>query len=173
MRLLSVNVGKAQPIATKSGSTGIFKVPQPGTVHIGPLGLKGDAIVDTKHHGGPDQAVYLFGQPDYDWFAQSENRPMHPGLFGENLTVSELESATVRVGDRFDIEGVLLEITYPRIPCVTLAARLGDPTFVKRFHAAKRPGVYARVLKPGFVEAGMTLMWEKAASDAPLAIDLM
>jgi MOSC domain-containing protein YiiM len=173
MELLSVNIGQSRPIATKSGSTGIFKEPQPGPVHIGALGLEGDTIVDTEHHGGPDQAVYLFGQPDYGWFAHSENRSMHPGLFGENLTISDLESAKIRVGDRFQIGDVLLEITWPRIHCVTLAARLGDPSFVKRFHAAKRPGVYARVLTEGFVQAGMVVEIIPAPQDAKLAIDLM
>ena len=42
----------------------------------------------------------------------------------------------------------------PRIPCVTLAARMGDPTFVKRFRRAERPGVYCRVITPGAVNAG-------------------
>jgi MOSC domain-containing protein YiiM len=47
---------------------------------------------------------------------------------------------------------VLLEVTAPRIPCATLAARMGDPTFVKRFRKAERPGLYCRVIETGTVQ---------------------
>jgi MOSC domain-containing protein YiiM len=52
----------------------------------------------------------------------------------------------------------MLEATSPRIPCATFAACMGDPRWVKRFHAAGRPGVYARVLRTGAVEAGMEVI---------------
>ena len=64
-----------------------------------------------------------------------------PGTFGENLTISELESAPLAIGDRLHISGVILEVTAPRIPCWKLAQRMGDPGFVKRFRAAERPGL--------------------------------
>jgi MOSC domain-containing protein YiiM len=31
---------------------------------------------------------------------------------------------------------------------------MGEPTFVKRFSAAERPGFYCRVIEPGVVQAG-------------------
>ena len=77
-----------------------------------------------------------------------------PGTFGENLTIAGVETAQALIGDRLAIGDVLLEVTSPRIPCVTLAARMGDPGFVKRFRAAERPGFYCRVLQEGFVRAG-------------------
>ena len=49
---------------------------------------------------------------------------------------------------------MVLEVTSPRIPCVTLAARMGDPAFAKRFRQAARPGVYCRVIREGDVRAG-------------------
>jgi MOSC domain-containing protein YiiM len=156
LRLLSVNVGRASPIegAGKSGRTGIFKRPVLGPVEILSGGLAGDAISDTKNHGGPDQAVYVFGAPDYAWWAEDLGRGLAPGTFGENLTVSELESARVCVGDRLRIGQVVLEVTAPRIPCLTLAVRMGDPAFLKRFRRAERPGVYCRVVMEGEVRAG-------------------
>ena len=71
MKLLSVNVGKVQPIqnAKPSGKTGIFKQPRTEPVMITALGLEGDAIVDTQNHGGVDQAVYVFTAPDYAWWS--------------------------------------------------------------------------------------------------------
>ena len=40
---------------------------------------------------------------------------------------------------------MLLEVTSPRIPCVTLATRMGDPQFVKSLRKAERFGLYCRV----------------------------
>ena len=123
-------------------------------------GLANDAILDKANHGGVDQAVYIYTLPDYDWWSAELGRPCDPGLFGENLTVSGLESASVCVGDRYRIGDVLLEVTSPRIPCSTFAARMGDSQFVKRFMAGKRPGIYCRVLETGSVKAGVVIAAE-------------
>lgn len=173
MKLTSVNVATPQPIDGKSGLSGIFKLPQSGPVAIHPLGLENDAIVDTENHGGLDQAVYIYGLPDYDWWAEQLGHEVPPGTFGENLTFSELASASIRVGDQFEIGEVLLEVTYPRIPCVTLARRMNDPKFVKKFHKARRPGIYARVLREGSVAAGMDVLHRPADADALLAVAMM
>ena len=58
------------------------------------------------------------------------------------------------VGDRLLVGEVILEVTAPRQPCNTLAARMGDPYFVKRYRAAERPGLYCRVIKAGWIQAG-------------------
>lgn len=157
-KIVSVNVGAATPFEhTTPGITGIFKQPQSGPVAIGPYGLKDDAICDTKHHGGLDQAVYLYGVPDYDYWAKEIGRPLKPGTFGENLTVANLESGKICIGDHFTLGSLILEVTSPRIPCRTFAARMDDKMFVKKFLAANRPGIYCRVLADGKVEAGNTL----------------
>lgn len=157
MRLLAVSIGKAEYIPGHKALTGICKHAVAGPVAIGAYGLERDAVMDTRNHGGLDQAVYLYGQPDYDFFAAALGRALAPGLFGENLLVSGLESRRIHIGDRFEIGDVLLEATSPRNPCATFAARMGDPHWVKSFHAAGRPGVYGRVLRPGPVEAGMAV----------------
>lgn len=156
MKIISVNAGRATalPIKNKPRMTGIFKTPVDGAARIGSLGLQGDAVCDTRHHGGVDQAIYVFGAPDYEWWSAELGRELPPGTFGENLTISGLESATLSVGDRLIMDEVVLEITSPRIPCGTLAARIGDPQFVKRFRFAERPGVYCRVIREGTIRAG-------------------
>lgn len=156
MNVLSVNVGQALPLANAKsvGKTGIFKQAQAEPVWVGTLGLTGDAICDTENHGGPDQAVYIYGAPDYAWWEETLGRPLAPGTFGENLTISDFASAEYAVGDRLEIGDVVLEITAPRLPCVTLARRLNDPAFLKQFRAAERPGVYCRVPRAGPVAAG-------------------
>ncbi len=155
MRLLSVNVGRAELLpGTREPRTGIMKRPQAKPVRINRLGLADDAICNTRHHGGPDQAVYLYGQPDYDWWSATLDHELPPGTFGENLTVADMASASIHIGDRFTIGAVVLEVTSPRIPCATLAARMGDKRFVKQFTKAERPGVYCRVMQEGEVRAG-------------------
>jgi MOSC domain-containing protein YiiM len=155
MKIVSVNIGR--PVKkdwTKSGSTGIYKQPVEGAVPVGKLGLERDAICDLKHHGGEDQAVYLYGQPDYEFWSQELGRELEPGTFGENLTVEGLESAKICIGDRFVNGSLVMEVNSPRIPCNTFAQRMGDKLFPKKFLAANRPGVYCRVLSDGWVQAG-------------------
>lgn len=156
MNVISINIGKEQPIgdAGKGGTTGIFKQPVSCPVRVTALGLSGDTICDLENHGGPDQAVYLYGAGDYDWWSQTLGQNLAPGTFGENLTISELESADYCVGDRLMMGEVILEVTSPRIPCGTLSARMGDQQFVKRFRDAERPGLYCRVIQTGMLTAG-------------------
>jgi MOSC domain-containing protein YiiM len=156
MRLLSVNVGRkeTQLKGDEIETTGIYKVPVTGPVEIGVLGLEPDFICDKKNHGGPDQAVYVYGSTDYDWWNVELGRPLEAGTFGENLTISDLGSASIHIGARLRVGTVLLEVTAPRIPCSTLAARMRDPEFVKKFRRAERPGLYCRVIERGRLQSG-------------------
>jgi MOSC domain-containing protein YiiM len=156
MKILSVNIGekRRQPKGDGFETTGIFKIPTREPVRIGALGLPGDVICDVKDHGGPDQAVYLYGVPDYAWWSEQLGRQLEPGTFGENLTLSEFESAGYSIGDRLQVGTLVLEFTAPRIPCSTLARRMGDPLFVKKYRAAERPGMYCRVIQEGTIQVG-------------------
>ena len=141
-------------------------------VEITTGGLVGDTIVDTKNHGGPDQAVYIYGQVDYAWWSVVLGQDLPPGAFGDNLTISELESASFSVGDRLQVGKVILEVTAPRIPCVTLATRMGDPSFVRRFRAAERPGLYCRVIEEGFVQPNDLVVLIPRSGEAVPVIEL-
>ena len=158
--LVSVNIGTPTVQAGSSAATGIEKVPRAGPVMIDEAGLVGDAIMDRTHHGGQDQAVYLYVASDYDWWMEELGTPIEPGTFGENLTFSGIDGQRLAIGDRFVLGDVVLEITYHRTPCATFARRMGDPKWVRRFHRAGRPGAYARVLTPGIVEARMPATYD-------------
>lgn len=174
MRISSVNVGRERPIqnAKPSGKTGIFKEATTEPVRVTSFGLAGDHISDTKNHGGVDQAVYVFGVPDYDWWSDALGKKLASGTFGENLTVSGFESGEAFIGDRLWIEAVVLEVTAPRIPCVTLAARMQDPVFLKRFRRAERPGVYCRVIREGEVRAGDSVTLERYDGEKVSAVEV-
>lgn len=153
MTLLSVNLGKPRPDGDRKAKTGIDKKPTDGAF-VGTLGLEGDAVLNKRHHGGPDQAVYLYAAEDYAWWSAELGYELEPGTFGENLTTEGLDVTGLAVGDRLTLGGVVLEATAPRIPCATLERRMGQEGFVKRFLAARRPGAYLRVLRPGALRAG-------------------
>jgi len=174
MKLISVNIGKEGTVQRKlyKEKTGIFKIPAKGAVQITKLGLAGDVIVSKKHHGGPDQAVYIYGDADYDWWRNELDRELAPGIFGENLTISGLESAAFAIGDILHLGEVTLQVTAPRIPCKTFSARMEDPQFVKKFRAAERPGLYCRVLKEGEVKAGDSVRVEKYPHDTVTILDV-
>ena len=134
-------------------------------MEIGPLGLAGDTVWSTKHHGGPDQAVYVYGEDDYAWWAAELGRPLAPGAFGENLTVAHLESTAAIVGDRLHIgSAVVLEVTCGRLPCGTLNAHMGIRAFSRHFRKAARPGLYCRVLETGAVQAGDAVRYERSTT---------
>src|ERR671924_1254812 len=101
MNVISLNLGQERMLQRKDRveRTGIFKFPTQEQVKITKLGLQGDVVFDKKDHGGPDQAVYVYGAGDYEWWARELGRHIAPGTFGENLTISELESAQFNIGD--------------------------------------------------------------------------
>jgi MOSC domain-containing protein YiiM len=163
MHLDSVNLGEERTLQNKNRieRTGIFKFPAEGSVKVTKLGLEGDVIISKKHHGGPDQAVYIYGGADYAWWSDELKKEISPGTFGDNLTISDLESTQFHIGDTIQIGDVTLQVTAPRIPCATFAARMEDPHWVKKFRRAERPGLYCRVIQEGFVKAGDTVSIEK------------
>ncbi len=169
MQVISVNVGSRETVRTgaREAETGIRKHPVP-SAHIGTGGVAGDTIVNETHHGGPDQAVYLYATQDYDWWANELGRDdLHPGLFGENLTVDLGGVGPLRVGDRLTVGEVVLEVTAPRIPCAKFQAVVGEPDWSRTFNAARRHGAYARVLVEGVVEPGTAVELEPGDSSYP------
>jgi MOSC domain-containing protein YiiM len=164
MQLHAINVGLPAIVDLGAGpeSTAIFKASVDGPVRIDTEGLDGDGVGDTRHHGGPDQAAYLYFGADYAHWEDLLGRPLEPGVFGDNLTIAgstglstSMSSQDLWVGDRLAIGPVTLEVTAPRIPCGTFARRMElPPGFIDRFRGELRPGVYTRVIEPGLLTVG-------------------
>jgi MOSC domain-containing protein YiiM len=169
----SVNIGRPEPTAAKSGLSGIRKCPTARPVAIGLEGLEGDAIVDRAYHGGPDQAVYVYLRCDYDWWQGELGRAFAPGSFGENLTIAGLDGAGLGVGDRLAVGEAEIEITCHRSPCSVFAAHMGDPRWPKRFRAACRPGAYCRVIVPGLMQAGDAVAYTPYPGEPVLLAELV
>ncbi len=173
MKILAVCLGRPEILPGKKYKTGINKLAIQGPIMVDAEGLVGDAILNRKHHGGVDQAVYIEGSIDLDWWQTELGRDLPFGTFGENLVIEGLESAMLAAGDRLAIGDVLLEITSARIPCATFAAKMGEPTFVKRYTRAARPGAYARVLQGGMVEAGQSVEFKPWSGDRVTMREMM
>jgi MOSC domain-containing protein YiiM len=155
--LVSVNVGTPQPVGLRRGRTvrsAIAKVPVEGRVRVEGVNVAGDDQADRRVHGGPDKAVYAYAAEDIAWWAQELARELGPGAFGENLTVEGVDVTGARIGERWRIGTVELEVCQPRLPCNKLALRMGEPLMVKRFAQASRPGAYLRIAAEGSLAAG-------------------
>lgn len=156
----SVNVGTSKPYVGKGGRSGIDKLPTAGPVAVavpgfGRSGVAGDAILDTPHHGGPDQAVYAYAREDLEAWAAELGQPVRGGFFGENLTTLGLEVTGAVIGETWQVGAELvLQVTYPRTPCATFTDQMKRPRWAKEFTAHGVPGTYLRVLRPGTVRAG-------------------
>jgi MOSC domain-containing protein YiiM len=152
-----------------SPATGIDKRPTdeavvvraPGPMHGGSgSGLIGDWIGNTQVHGGDDQAVYAYARTDLDNWERELDREIGNGAFGENLTTDGVDVTGARIGERWQVgsDGLVLEVARPRIPCRTFAAWLAIQGWIKTFTNAAIPGAYLRVITPGTVRAGDSIV---------------
>jgi MOSC domain-containing protein YiiM len=163
-RVATVNVGSSEPNAAKRvGVTGIHKRPvdaallrAPGPKHAGlGSGVAGDFIGDRSSHGGDRQAVYAFAREELDYWEERLGVSLANGSIGENLTTADIDVDAALIGDRWQVgDEVLLEVTGPRIPCATFAARMGVPGWLRTFSEVARSGAYLAVVTGGTVRPG-------------------
>ena len=156
-RLLSVNVGRPQPVGLHRGRpvrSSIAKAPVSGRVRVEGVNVAGDDQADRRVHGGPDKAVYAYAREDTAWWERELGRELGPGAFGENLTVEGVDVSGALIGERWRLGTVELEVCQPRFPCFKLGLRFGDPQMLKRFTRAGRPGAYLRIVREGEIGAG-------------------
>jgi len=158
--LLSVNVGRPKVRDWAGiGRTSIEKQQTTGPVAARALGLEGDQVSDTEHHGGVDQAVYAFAREDLDTWAERLGMRIPDGRFGENLTTAGIDVNEAEVGERWGIGSAEFEVASVRTPCNDFKNWMGlggydNRAWVKRFAAEGRPGPYLRVVRDGVVQAG-------------------
>lgn len=166
MKIVATNLGGKTEIDWKGKkvTTGIFKYPVDKPIFLDVEDVRGDTICNREKHGGIDQAVYAFSEKHYDYFKKLyPDLDFELGMFGENLTLSDLDETKIHVGDQYKVGEVLLEVTKPRQPCMKLGVRFNDMSVVKEFWKTSMSGVYFKVLQTGFVEKGA--MFEQLTSN--------
>jgi MOSC domain-containing protein YiiM len=170
MKIISVNLGELKVINYKGKivETGIFKYPVNQPVFLGTEVVKNDAVIDRKHHGGIEKAVYGYSQNHYEyWKELYPNLDWDYGMLGENLTISNLEETEIFVGNTYKLGEVLLEVTKPREPCYKLGIRFGTQEIVKQFWNSTKCGVYFKVLQTGNVNIGDELILVNKVENSP------
>ncbi len=157
MKIISTNIGNKKTITWKGKTmtTGIFKLPVSEPIFLGSRSVHGDHINNLKFHGGLDKACYGYGEnyyhywktlyPDLDWTF---------GMMGENLTISDVHESEIRIGDIYKVGAAVVQVSQPRQPCNTFAAKFGATAVIKQFIEYEHPGIYFRVIEEGNVQNG-------------------
>ena len=157
MKVISTNISNVQIIKFrgKNVKTGIFKYPTKESIFLGKEDVAKDNVVDRRYHGGIDKACYLYSTNHYKyWQERYPDLKFDWGMFGENLSIENLNEKDLSIGDISQLGDVKVQLSTPRAPCFKLGARFGTQKVVHQFLKADFPGIYVRVLEEGNVKAG-------------------
>ncbi len=156
MEIQGLYRGKVQTLQPSGENTGIYKQPV-SHVDVDELGINGDVQVDKRYHGGSDKALHQYSLPSYrriiEAYAELENIAV-PGSIGENLTVAEMDEATVCIGDKYRFGSVLVQVSEPRRPCWKINAIFKQTDLTELIECEGITGWYYRVLEAGEINLG-------------------
>ncbi len=161
MRIETIQVGKPKTIAS-DWTTAIYKSPVQGPVFLSKYNLEGDKQADLTVHGGLDKAVNVYPVEHYKYWNQRARflfrkrislPSPHNGAFGENFTVSGLTENDVCIGDIYQIDGCIVEVSQPRQPCWKLARKFNQEKLPFWIQQTGKTGWYLRVLQEGHVQS--------------------
>ncbi|MFY0604564.1 MAG: MOSC domain-containing protein [Flavobacteriaceae bacterium] len=170
MKIIATNIGDKKEINWKGKmvTTGIFKFPVSSSIFLDTEVVKGDTICNREHHGGINQAVYGYSLKHYDfWNPKYPDLDWQYGMFGENLTIDDLDETKIHVGDTYKVGDCILEVSTSRQPCMKLGVRFNDMKIVKQFWNTTMCGVYFKVLQTGNVKAGDVFEQLKSCPENP------
>ena len=114
-QVLSVNVGRPRHVTWngKTVVTAIWKLPVTDRRSVSLTNVDGDRQADLRVHGGRDKAVYAYSAADLAWWEEALGRPLTPGTFGENLTVTtSWDLGGSLIGDLWRIGSAEFEVTW-------------------------------------------------------------
>ena len=176
MKIVATNMGERKEITYKNKKviTGIYKYSVDKPIFLDVEEVKGDEISDRINHGGVNQAVYAYSLKHYEYW-----KPLYPnldwnfGMFGENLTIDDIEETKIHVGDTFKVGEAILEATLQRSPCYKLGVRFNNMKIVKQFWNTTLCGVYFKVIQTGFVKKGDVFEQIKSCPKNPTIADLL
>jgi len=156
-RIVSIHLGRPRVYTDalgRSWQTAIAKEAVDGPVRLTELGPLGDAVADTRHHGGLHQAVMVYSRVHGAYWRERLGLDIGPGGLGENLSVEGLDDEGICIGDVFEAGAACLQVSQPRQPCNTLARYWHCPELLPAIWETARSGWYFRVLREGEVSPG-------------------
>ncbi len=177
LRSVTINavcIATSVPFGPNGEPSAVRKVPVPGPVEVTAEGLRGDAHGDTVHHGGVEKAVHHYPFEHYRYWSQlfpaARDHFRAPAYFGENISTEGVTEETICIGDVFRAGTTLLQVSEVRQPCWKLSHRCGVPEFSRRVQETGRTGWFYRVLEPGVITAGDSMVLEaRPRPDWPLS----
>lgn len=138
--------------------SGMFKEETKEKVWLTKTNLIGDEVADTKVHGGPEKALFAYPTKHYAyWKKDIATDEINIGGFGENLAVTGKDEETVCIGDTYKLGDAIIQVSQPRRPCWKPARRFKVLDLALRIQNSGLTGWYYRVLKEGYIEAGLKM----------------
>lgn len=135
-KVISINISTEKGIIKTPIEKGFFKVD---------FGLEGDA-----HGGNWHRQVSLLGDESIDKVRGKINKELVPGIFAENITTKGITLYELPIGTRLSIGDVIMEVTQIGKEChkgCEIMKATGECVM-------PREGIFARVLKEGWVSPG-------------------
>ncbi len=172
MKVIFTNISQSRTIqlGKETVETGMYKKSVPEGIYLTKTGVRNDAVIDRRYHGGVEKACYLYGHNNYAHFQDKfPEAPWEIGMFGENITLDFLDESNLMVGSIYALGETEIMIFEPRHPCSKLNFRFESNKAVKEFANSPFPGVYVQVIKEGWVRPN-DVMIQKFSGDAIMSI---
>lgn len=168
MANVSLFIGGIGLLPESGRPTGMYKQPASGPLELGPEGFVGDQQADRRVHGGPDKAVHLYPARHYARLAARFPEAaalLVAGSNGENLSTPDLDENDIHLGDIWQLGMARLQLSQPRSPCWKIDERYACDGMAQFIAEERLTGWYWRVLTPGTVQPGDTLVLEQRTAD--------
>lgn len=163
----AISTGKIEDLNYSSKRpmrSALNKTPFSGSMWLSLTGFTQDEQ-EYKDHGGPDKAVCLFSKSNYQmWQDDVAELPTY-AMFGENLTVANLDEREAYFGNQYQLGDAIIEISEIREPCWKIQAKYQIPDLVKRMSTSGKTGFYFRVIQEGYVSCDDHLKLIKTADE--------
>jgi MOSC domain-containing protein YiiM len=158
--ILSLATGASILLHRKRAGRGIPKEIPSGPVWVDRSGISAGQATKRAPLYGPDRAVYAYPALHYPkWRIEfpSLTHEFHAGAFGEDFTLTGLDEETACIGDLIRVGSCRLQLSEPGQPDQW---RYADPrkSIVEAAKRKSRNGWYYRIIDPGWVTAGDTVV---------------
>ena len=130
---------------------------------VSPLGIEGDLHTHPGIHGGPLKALLLITSEGIEELREA-GFSLFYGALGENITTRGLDRRAMRIGQRWRMGQIVVELTKVRAPCSTIqvyGANIGNAIYDQEVKAGDSSsprwglsGFYASVVKAGPICVG-------------------
>ncbi len=159
MNILSLQVGvpKKHEWNGRTIESSMVKTSVP-LLQVAKTSIEGDRFSDPRHHGTPDSVFYAMSKDTYTEMNKRLGLQLKPGQLGENATMEMLDEQQIAVGDTFQVGGVVIEATCPRIPCEKLNYVTQNAKAQMAMVEIQKPGIYFRIIETGMIKSSDSFM---------------